>query len=125
MIHRHPITEEQAKSAISHGDFGADVIGSGAHVAIILTQDWCGQWRTMQSWIESLEKPASPMQDDVEVFELVYNTQSYGEEFRRFKERAYGNRLIPYVRYYVDGKYIGDSNYVTKETFLRRFFPET
>jgi len=36
-----------------------------------------------------------------------------------FKENAFGNDQVPYVRYYRDGKLAHESNYIDKGGFLR------
>ncbi|OHD65862.1 MAG: hypothetical protein A2176_03360 [Spirochaetes bacterium RBG_13_51_14] len=79
-----------------------------------MTQDWCPLWTAMKSWIYSLEEGCG-------LYELIYNRVEYFNEFRRFKESKWGNGLIPYIRYYVDGKLVRESNYVTKDQFVNNF----
>jgi hypothetical protein len=42
------------------------------------------------------------------------------EAFMTFKEDTYNNREIPYVRYYRDGSFSRDSNYIALGGFLSR-----
>jgi hypothetical protein len=55
------------------------------------------------------------------VWTLEYDRHSDFERIRRFKEEEFGNREIPYVRYYRDGEFIGDSNFVSERKLLERF----
>ena len=106
------ITKEQALRAIQSHEFGDDIIASNRRVAVLLTQDWCPQWAAVRSWIYSLE-------DDFDLYELIYNKVDYFNDFRNFKETIWNNGLIPYIRYYNAGKLISVSNYVSKEEFLK------
>lgn len=106
------ITREQAFTAIECGEFGSDVAASERRVAVVMTQDWCPQWAAMKKWLYSLEIDAG-------LFELIYNKTEYFSEFRNFKEKKWNNGLIPYVRYYTGGRLIAESNYVSREDFLK------
>lgn len=77
--------------------------------AIIMTQEWCPQWKAMKKWVTGIK--------DVAIYVHVYDDTS---EFKEFKEKNWNDK-IPYVRYYKDGKFICDSNYLSKEEFLKRF----
>ena len=120
MVYRKNISEEQAKTAIEHGEFTDDIVNSRAHVAIIMTQDWCPEWRMMQIWLKSLVKRKRPDDIDIDVYELEYDKLDSSDDFMRFKETTFGNSLIPYVRYYKDGKLIDESNYVKRDAFLSK-----
>jgi hypothetical protein len=121
MITRRQLNEGEARHAIDHGDFAESVRSSKGHVAVVLTQDWCPQWTSMKRWLEDLEQSESADIPEIDVYELEYNRVGYGSEFMRFKETTFGNPLIPYVRYYRDGRFVADSNYVSKERFLSSF----
>ena len=121
MISRKQITVEQAESAMSTGEFPEGIIASARNVAVVLTQDWCPQWSAMRRWIGSMEKDGEPDGVDIDVHEFLYNTVGIFSSFMRFKEMTLGNSLIPYVRYYVDGRLVGESNYVSKKGFLGFF----
>ena len=121
MIVRKEISEEQAKAAIERGEFAGDIISAHKNVALILTQGWCPQWTAMRGWLKSLEKKGKPGDVDIHVFELVYNNTPIEREFLQFKESVFNNYEIPYVRYYIDGTFVGDSNYVSKSEFVARF----
>ncbi len=66
----------------------------------------------MSSWVHTLE-------GDFSLFELIYNKVEYFHEFRKFKETRWNNAIIPYVRYYLEGRLVHESNSVTREEFLR------
>jgi hypothetical protein len=46
------------------------------------------------------------------------------ESFMEFKENHFGNLEIPYIRYYRDGVFVRDSNFVTLQGFLARLGPD-
>ena len=102
MINRHEITSEQALNAIENGEFGRDVL-SGEYVIIVMTQDWCPQWVSMNRWIYGLETDKN-----IEIYELVYNKTDYSSAFMEFKEKTLGNSLIPYLRIYKYAKAAGN-----------------
>jgi hypothetical protein len=121
MVRRAELTEKQARFAIDHGEYPDEVTCAASCVAVVMTQDWCPQWTAMDAYLRSLEKNGGDEgEQTIEVYELIYNTVSYFNEFRRFKEKKWSNYQIPYVRYYRDGKLVGESNFVMKDDFLRR-----
>lgn len=109
------LTEAQSRTAMSRGEFAADVVGSAGSVAVVLTQSWCPQWAWMRSYLEGI--PESP---ERKIFFLEYDREPFYEEFLAFKEEVLGNREIPYVRYYRDGSLSGDGNFVARDGFLKR-----
>ena len=121
MIKRREITEEQGRGAIGGGEFGEDIRNSSRCVAVVMTQDWCPQWSTLESALEALQKEKKPDDFDIDVYELVYNLTSYSGEFMAFKEKVFGNSEIPYVRYFIDGKLAAESNWISKDGFLQKF----
>jgi hypothetical protein len=108
------ITRDQAIHAIKTGEFGDDVIASNTKVAVLLTQDWCPQWHSMKGWLYDLDM-------DCDLHELIYNLEDYFDEFKNFKETKWRNGLVPYIRYYFKGKLVHESNYVSREEFMRNF----
>ena len=123
MIHRKTLTEGDARYAMSNGDFPQSVAASRDFVAVILTQSWCPDWTWMRDWLDRQGSggQADPEEMEIDVYELEYNRVDYFEEFRHFKERTFANDLIPYVRYYVRGRFVGDSNQVSAKAFYSRF----
>lgn len=110
MINRKVITKEQALNAIATGEFGDEVRASKAKVVVIMTQDWCPQWRSLSSWVYGIDT-----REDVDVYELVYNKVDYSREFMGFKESVWRNDQIPYLRYYENGSLTKESNYVSQD----------
>jgi hypothetical protein len=106
------ITREQAFMAIEQGEFGEDVTASGDAVVVVMTQDWCSQWTSMKNWIYE-------MAEGIDLYELIYNKVEYFDEFRRFKETKWRNGQIPYLRYYRGGNLVRESNYVSREEFIK------
>jgi len=108
------LSAEQCASAIERGDFPEELTGSKDRVAIILTQSWCPQWTMMQSWLQRASDEAG-----ADVYFSEYDRETFFDEFMRFKEDTLGNRTIPYVRYYRDGRLAAESNYVSKDVFVK------
>lgn len=116
----HDLPDDAGRVAIRDGDFPT-TITSQPHVAVVMTQNWCGDWKLMHTWLKRMENEGRPTDRDIEVYLLVYNKVRYFTEFLHYKENTFGNRLIPYVRYYSAGSYLGDSNQLSADKFLARF----
>jgi hypothetical protein len=112
MIKRKVFTSEQVYSAIKNGEFDQDILNSKQKVVVIMTQDWCPQWLNIKNWVYSLQTD-----EDIDVFELIYNKADYYNAFMKFKENNWGNFEIPYLRYYNSGKLFKESNYVGMQVF--------
>ena len=121
MIERRQISESQARAAIKNGDFAPEITAAGPRVALILTQSWCPQWPAMEKWIRGLQRDGKPADFDIIVYEFVYDRVEFARQFTSFKERVLGNSMIPYVRYYRDGKLIDESNYLGSRDFVAKF----
>lgn len=113
MINKYLITKEQARYAITNGEFGEDILKSSSNVVIILTQDWCPQWQYIKSWIYKLK-----IDIDIAIYELEYNKEDYFKEFLVFKESMLRNSSVPYFRFYKDGRICKETNYISKDDFL-------
>ena len=119
------LTEAECQAAMETGEFDADLV-SGPAAAIILTQSWCPQWKAMKAYLPKAEADLSTgnTQNDVKFYYVEYdieNWESLGNEaFMTFKENTFNNREIPYVRYYKNGAYTRDSNYVSLDGFRSR-----
>ena len=119
MIHRQELSREQAASAMRLGEFDPSVCTASRLVAVVLTQDWCGQWAAMDGYLAEMGSRHPEL--ELTVFQLEYNRVDYFQDFLRFKEQVLGNAVIPYVRYYRDGRLVGQSNYVSERQFLSSF----
>lgn len=109
MINKKQITEEQARYAIDTGEFDKSVIASKNKVVVILTQNWCPQWKNLKSWIYDISTD-----EDIDVYELEYNKTDYFDEFRSFKENVWRNFDVPYLRFYEAGVLVGQTNYISQ-----------
>jgi hypothetical protein len=118
---RREITPAQAEWAMRNGEFDDAVRGAARNVAVLMSQDWCGQWADMDRYLDRLAGNPQAREPDLVVFQLLYNRLDSFEEFLHFKERVLGNDQIPYVRYYREGRFIGQSNYVSELQFLSFF----
>ncbi len=108
------LTDEQLLHAIRTGEFGSDVMASRKKVAVVMTQDWCSDWRSMESWLCD----AVGCSEDLDIYLVVYNKLSCFQDFLRLKENQWRNDQIPYVRYYENGKLVRVSNAVPREAFF-------
>jgi hypothetical protein len=95
-------------------EFGPGLRGAASAVAIVLTQSWCPQWAWMRSYLSQL-----PPDDGLEVFWVEYDREDFFVPFMEFKESAFGNDQVPYVRYYRGGALVAESNFIDKGGFLR------
>jgi hypothetical protein len=105
----------QCRQAIADGEFGPEVLASASRVAVVLTQSWCPQWIMMRMWLDRAEKDA-----DARVFIMEYDKEDFFEEFMAFKEDVFGNRSVPYIRYYRDGTFTEDGNFIGRDGFAAR-----
>lgn len=109
------ITDKQAEHIIEKREIPPEILKSGDKVAVILTQDWCPQWLFMKQWLGNTEEQG------IKTYFISYNRKDYFDDFMSVKESEFDNDLVPYVRYYINGEYRCDSNFVSKELFLSNF----
>jgi hypothetical protein len=113
------LTEAECREAMGKGDFNAALV-SGPAAAFILTQSWCPQWAAMKAYLADIEKAAP----NLNIYYVEYDIAAWKElrnhAFMTFKENNYNNREIPYVRYYRNGGFFRDSNFISAEGFKSR-----
>jgi len=113
------LTETECRAAMETGEFDAALF-SGPTAAIILTQSWCPQWTAMKAYLPKVEAAMG----DVKLYYVEYDIEQWenldNEAFMTFKENTFNNREIPYVRYYRNGVYCRDSNYISVDGFRSR-----
>ena len=136
------LTEAECMYAMEHGEFSPALTGSSKRTAIILTQSWCPQWARMRSYLEIVEntlrdrlladkKPSEDSSEpkagassgavgDIAILYVGYDKEPWFEEFMAFKEDTFGNREVPYVRYYREGSLSGETNYLSADGFVSR-----
>ncbi len=108
------LTRQECLDAIEKGDFDASVTAAAQAVAVVLTQSWCVQWTWMRSYLEQFQTDAKR-----EVFWVEYDNEDFFEKFMTFKEEVLGNRTIPYVRFYREGRLVKESNFIDKAGFQK------
>ena len=111
---KYKLSEDNCRAAMRDGEFPASLIASAPSVAVVLTQSWCPQWLWMKSYLGSIAE-----EEGVDIYWIEYDREAFFDEFRTFKEDSFGNHEIPYVRYYRDGAFARESNYIDKGGFLR------
>ncbi|MBN2738862.1 MAG: hypothetical protein JXR70_17910 [Spirochaetales bacterium] len=121
MLKLMKFTEEHAKDTIQQGYFPDSLLNSAENLAIILTQDWCPQWKYMEQALNQLARAEEPRYIDIFAYVGIYNLMNCYSEFMNFKENVLGNQFIPYICYYKEGKLIGQSNFVAGLQFLAKF----
>ncbi|MDY3940110.1 MAG: hypothetical protein SOZ27_07555 [Spirochaetia bacterium] len=109
------LTDDQMDYFLKNKEFGADVIEAASNTAVVLTQDWCPQWTAMKRYLADLPE------SEAAVFFIEYNREPRGNEYMHAKETVFKNDLIPYVRYYKNGRCFADSNFVFRDDFLDFF----
>ena len=113
------LSEAECRAAMETGDFEAGLV-SGPAAAIILTQSWCPQWIAMRAYLPKVEETLP----DVKLYYVEYDIERWekldNNAFMNFKENTYKNREIPYVRYYRNGVFSRDSNYISLDGFKSR-----
>jgi len=108
------LSRDACLAAIERGDFGPEIVGATPAVAVVLTQSWCSQWGWMRNYLEKM-----PDRPGFTVFWIEYDNEDFFETFMTFKEDAFGNREVPYVRYYRDGHLVKESNFIDQRGFMR------
>ena len=113
------LTEAECRAAMETGEFDPALV-SGPAAAIILTQSWCPQWAAMKAYLPKAEAAL----DGVRLYYVEYDREPWesleNDAFMAFKENTYRNWDIPYVRYYRNGVFSRDSNYISLEGFISR-----
>jgi hypothetical protein len=108
------LSRDECLAAMRDGEFAPSLRSCAEAVAIILTQSWCPQWAWMRSYLEAL--PADPGR---ECLWVEYDREDFFEPFMAFKEGAFGNDQVPYLRYYRGGVLVAQSNFIDQGGFLR------
>ncbi len=122
---RIQLTEEDAREILSTGKIPDRIVNSAPFVAVVLTQGWCPQWKAMNAYLDQWcqeetrtnGENASSAKPAVFVYHLVYDTLPFFNRFLVWKENTFKNYDIPYVRYYQEGKFVGESNFVDFQGF--------
>jgi hypothetical protein len=104
------INDNQIEQLYEKLEFPESVRQHSEKVVVIMTQDWCPQWHAMDAYLNRFIDQAS-------IYLLIYNTRSDFDRIREFKEEVFNNREIPYIRYYYQGKFITETNYLPQGTF--------
>ena len=104
------LTKEQLDALLSEGEFPESVRLAAPKVVVVMTQDWCGQWRDMAAYLPDFADRAA-------IFTVEYNLLPDFERIMSFKEDAFNNREVPYVRYYRDGRLVRTSNWLPRGSF--------
>ena len=69
----------------------------------------------MRRYLDGLDEPG------ITVYAVVYDRLENFTDVMVFKETVFGNDLIPYVRYYRDGRLVAETNAVyLRKKFLKK-----
>lgn len=104
------LSDEVLRRTMEEGEFPEEVRLAAEKVVVVLTQDWCSDWLAMEPFLGDFAQ-------QVAVFVLEYNRHPDFEAILEFKEEVFGNREIPYLRYYHQGRFIVATNQLPRGTF--------
>ena len=104
------LTKDQLDALLREGDFPESVRLAAPKVVVIMTQDWCGQWTDMASYLPDFAS-------QVAIFTIEYNLLPDFESIMKFKEDVLKNRQVPYLRYYQNGKLVLERNWIPRGAF--------
>lgn len=121
MLKLEQLTEEQARATIAEKELPESLRNRERFTALVATQDWCPDWHAVARWLEKHAKKERPEDIDITVFTLEYNKLPFFDEFREMKEQTWQNFFVPYIRYYVDGHLVDESNQVSADDFVTTF----
>jgi hypothetical protein len=104
------LSDAVVAQTLADGEFPAEVRNAAEKVVVVLTQDWCPDWHAMDAFLPSFA-------DKAVLFVLEYNKHPEFQKIMTFKEDVFGNREIPYLRYYHQGQLIVETNQLPRGTF--------
>lgn len=114
------LSDAECRRAMAEGEFEERVRGAAEVAAIILTQSWCPQWRYLQGYLEGLDRDLNEPGSAAAILYLEYDREPFFQEFMAFKENSFGNREVPYIRFYHRGKLVAESNFISPQAFSAR-----
>ncbi len=109
------ITDIQAEFIINNKEIPDEIVNSSERVAVILTQDWCPQWKFMETFLKKIPE------DEVKIYYLSYNNKPYFREFMFVKETTWKNHQVPFILYFNNGQLTDISNYCGHKAFNSYF----
>lgn len=104
------LSDAEIEQTLKDGEFPESMRTAADKVLVIMTQDWCHDWHTMETFVPEYD-------GQVAMFLLVYNLHPEFDRIREFKEDVFGNREIPYLRYYYRGQLVAKTNQLPRRTF--------
>lgn len=104
------LSDDVIARTLEAGEFPDEVRNAAEKVVVILTQDWCPDWHAMEVFLPAFDGQAA-------IYVLEYNRHPDFERIMHFKEEVFGNREIPYLRYYHQGRFITATNRLPRGTF--------
>ena len=118
MITFKTIDDREMQNIIDTKEVSDDIKKSAENVLVVCTQDWCGDWKSLERELKSNEDKSHI---DITIYICMYNQSSLYESFMNFKENVWNNDLIPYLRYYKNGSFIKDSNHLPFQRLIKVF----
>ncbi|MFW5744835.1 MAG: hypothetical protein ACOCW3_05970 [Spirochaetota bacterium] len=110
------LSAETCRRMIDEGEVPESIRTASEKVAVVLTQSWCPDWLVMRRYLDGLDEPG------LTVYAIVYDRLENFTDVMTFKETIFGNELIPYLRYYRNGRLVAETNAVyPKKRFLKKF----
>ncbi|MFP4643552.1 MAG: hypothetical protein ACLFM0_04285 [Spirochaetales bacterium] len=121
MFYVNELTDEQARRVLDDQELPEDLRNASRCTALVATQDWCPDWHAVNRWLSKYSKKGLPEDVDVTIYTVEYNKLPFFDAFRAMKERTWQNFFVPYIRYYVDGELVDESNRVGVDRFVTTF----
>ena len=109
-----PMSEEEITAMLAEGDIPRSLRETAPRVVVILTQQWCPQWKEMARWLPEFA-------DRAHLRFVAYDLHPRFETIMTFKEDTFDNRYIPYLRVYWQGALVGEGNWMPRRTFETLF----
>ena len=104
------LTKDQLDTLVREAEFPESVRLAAPKVVVIMTQDWCPQWTDMATYLPDFTEQAA-------IFTVEYNLSPDFARIMSFKEKVFGNRQVPYVRYYQSGRLVLEANWMPRQKF--------
>lgn len=117
MLTFHNLTDSEIEYIIEHKEVPDIILSKSENVLCIFSQNWCPDWKAQERDLLANEGSS----ENIFVAVYIYNETKYQKEFMSVKEDVWNNALIPYLRYYKNGKFIYATNQMPFQRIVKIF----
>lgn len=110
------LSDSQAMYTIKNRDFPDEILKSNNRVAVVVSQSWCPQWIAMKGYL----KKVTEQNRDIDIYILEYDKKVWFNDFMSMKEIYWKNLEVPYIRFYIDGLLVNESNFISRSAFVEK-----